>query len=60
MNTARRILSSIGSGLVDFTGLFLGYPEQDGEPRRSVREAVLYLSLLAGTVALFICASQGR
>ena len=59
MNTARRILASIGSGLVDFTGLFLGYPEQDGEPRRSVREAVLYLGLLAGAIAMFIWASKG-
>lgn len=57
MDTARRILSHIGDLLVDFVGLFLGYPEQDGHPRRSVGEAVLYLGLLAVVVALFITAS---
>lgn len=57
MKPARRILDNLGSLLVDFVGLFLGYPEQEGHPRRSVGEALLYLGLLAVVVALFITAS---
>lgn len=52
----RRILTNLGELLVDFVGLFLGYPERDGSPRRSVGEALLYLGLLAVVVALFASA----
>ena len=57
MNRARRILDNLGSLVVDFVGLFLGYPEREGGNRRSVGEALLYLGLMAVVVALFITAS---
>lgn len=57
MDTARRILARLGDVVVDFVGLFLGYPEQEGHPRRSVGEALLYLGLLALVMGLFITAS---
>ena len=46
--------------MVDFTGLFLGFPEQDGSPCQFVGDALLYLGLLAVVVALVITASEGR
>ncbi len=47
------ILQHMGGLLVDFVGLFLGYPELDGHPRRSVGEALAYLSLLALVAVAF-------
>ena len=57
MKAARRILDNLGEMVVDFVGLFLGYPERDGGQRRTVGEALLYLGLLAVVLALFITAS---
>lgn len=57
MKTARRILDTLGGLLVDFVGLFLGYPEREGGRRRTVVEALLFLGLLAVVMALFITAS---
>ncbi|MBL8011115.1 MAG: hypothetical protein HUU33_00490 [Flavobacteriales bacterium] len=57
MKTARRILETLGGLLVDFVGLFLGYPEREGGQRRTVGEALLFLGLLAVVMALFITAS---
>lgn len=57
MKTVRRILDKLGGLLVDFVGLFLGYPEREGGQRRTVGEALLFLGLLAVVMALFITAS---
>lgn len=57
MRNARRILDHLGALLVDFVGLFLGYPEREGGERRSVGEALLFLGLLAAVMALFVTAS---
>lgn len=57
MKTARRILDTLGGLLVDFVGLFLGYPEREGGQRRTVGEALLFLGLLAVVMALFVTAA---
>lgn len=48
----RRFLHYLGDLAVDLAGLFLGYPEREGKPRRSVREALLYLALLAASMTV--------
>ena len=50
----RRFLHHLGDLAVDVAGLFLGYPEVDGKPRRSVGEAVLYLALMGAFVTVAI------
>lgn len=50
----RHLIHHLGDLAVDVAGLFLGYPEIDGKPRRSVREAVLYLAILGAFVTVAI------
>lgn len=52
----RRFFHHLGDLAVDVAGLFLGYPEREGKPRRSVREAVLYLTLLGAFLAFLTTA----
>lgn len=56
MKRARSIikhwLSCLGDLAVDLSGLFLGYPEREGKPRRSVGEALLYLATIGAFLSI--------
>lgn len=50
----RRILHELGESVIDLSNLFLGDPEQDGEPRRTVLDAVLRLGFFLGFSVLVL------